>query len=718
MASSRQEITLRYRQVHLDFHTSPLVEGVGADFDAQKFAQTVRMGHVDSMTIFAKCHHGYSYYPTKVGMMHPHLSFDLMGQQIEALHSIGVRAPIYISLMWDDLAGELHGEWAIVDKSGTVLMRPPLTNQSPVLGGGGRGWTTLDLTSGYGDYVIAQVEEICRAYPVDGFFFDICFPLPNYSPWGQAQMRAAGVKLDDDEAVFQFAFQGFNHYLQRLSSVVREHAPDATIFFNGTVTPLMSTSLPYQTHLEIESLPTASHAWGYMHYPIMSRQARTTGVDFLGMTGRFHKSWADFGGLKTHDQLDYECGTVLGAGGKISVGDQLHPHGALDPAVYRLLEHSFGQVEQLEPWLHDAKPAAEVAILSQLKPFSSARIPGHGDDVEGAAQFFLESGIQFDILDPATSSFSSYSALVLPDGLQVDAAMKTKLEQFIANSGKIVLSGTAALDAASGTFTLDAVPVSYVAPAPTTPSYLRLDAALAGESELATDYDYVFYDAAHQVKPLQGATAYGQLRRALFNRTWEHFTSHSHAPVLQYPETDRRNEEHPVPPSMPLDASNSTRWSPAMSSGNTLGTPLVVEKDSVLYFAAPFFTAYRNHDYWAYRAIALNALRAFLPRPLLIPTGPGWAEFTLHTQSYGDKQAARQIVHIVTYHPRRTLQPTQHVDQSASTAGLSMKVLVDDNVPERVYLAPERQPLGFVRDGDYIRVDLPPVGPHTVVVLE
>ncbi len=103
-------VHLRFRQVHLDFHTSAVCEDVGADFDPQVFAETVKMGHVNSMTIFAKCHHGFSYYPTTVGTMHPHLSFDLMGQQIEALHSIGVRAPIYVSLMWDDLAGERPGD--------------------------------------------------------------------------------------------------------------------------------------------------------------------------------------------------------------------------------------------------------------------------------------------------------------------------------------------------------------------------------------------------------------------------------------------------------------------------------------------------------------------------------------------------------------------------------------------------------------------------------
>src|SRR5207237_7971704 len=130
-----RRFNLRFRQVHLDFHTSAACEDVGADFDPQVFAETVKMGYVNSMTIFAKCHHGFSYYPTKVGTMHPHLKFDLMEQQIEALHAIGVRAPIYVSLMWDDLAGEQHGAWIIVAGSGTMLMRRPAWSKWWGLGG-------------------------------------------------------------------------------------------------------------------------------------------------------------------------------------------------------------------------------------------------------------------------------------------------------------------------------------------------------------------------------------------------------------------------------------------------------------------------------------------------------------------------------------------------------------------------------------------------------
>jgi hypothetical protein len=474
----------RFRQVHLDFHTSAACENVGADFDPEVFAQTVRMGRVDSMTVFAKCHHGFSYYPTEVGTRHPNLTVpDLMGAQIEALHGIGALAPIYVSVMWDDLAGEKEPGWVIARRDGSLMMRPPLSNESPLTGGWG--WTTLDVSTGYGDYLVAQTEEICDRYDVDGFFFDICFPVPNYSPWGQAKMREAGVSPDDEQAVLRFAEGKLHGFLERLSEAVRAKVPGATIFYNGTVTPRMAETLPYQTHFEIESLPTSSGLWGYLHYPVMARQARTYGVDFLGMTGRFHKAWADFGGLKTSDQLDYECGTILAAGGEISVGDQLHPRGVLDPAVYRLLEHSFGRVERLEPFLHGAKPTAEVAILSRYEPSALGSVPtnAHVAEVEGAAQLFLEAAIQFDIIDPSHGSFQNYAAIVLPDGISLYEGLRAKLESFTSAGGKLILGGTAALDAETGEFGLKGLPVAYDGEAPTVPSYLRLDELLlAGAS--------------------------------------------------------------------------------------------------------------------------------------------------------------------------------------------------------------------------------------------
>src|SRR5579875_4033522 len=96
------------RQVHLDFHNSPLIPDVGRDFDADAFAATLADARVNSVTCFAKCHHGMSYYPTKVGVVHPSLRRDLLGEQIEACHRRGIRVPVYVAVVWDEWAADHH----------------------------------------------------------------------------------------------------------------------------------------------------------------------------------------------------------------------------------------------------------------------------------------------------------------------------------------------------------------------------------------------------------------------------------------------------------------------------------------------------------------------------------------------------------------------------------------------------------------------------------
>ena len=73
---------MRYRQVHLDFHTSEKIPDIGAGFTKENFQEALKKGHVDSITLFSKCHHGWAYHPSKANEMHPNLRFDLLGAQI------------------------------------------------------------------------------------------------------------------------------------------------------------------------------------------------------------------------------------------------------------------------------------------------------------------------------------------------------------------------------------------------------------------------------------------------------------------------------------------------------------------------------------------------------------------------------------------------------------------------------------------------------------
>jgi hypothetical protein len=39
----------RFRQIHLDFHTSPFILGVGEDFDPKEFIYTLKKARVNAM---------------------------------------------------------------------------------------------------------------------------------------------------------------------------------------------------------------------------------------------------------------------------------------------------------------------------------------------------------------------------------------------------------------------------------------------------------------------------------------------------------------------------------------------------------------------------------------------------------------------------------------------------------------------------------------------
>ncbi len=64
----------RFRQVHLDFHTSEAISKIGAAFDPEEFAATLEKAHVNSITCFARCHHGWLYYDSQAfpERRHPH----------------------------------------------------------------------------------------------------------------------------------------------------------------------------------------------------------------------------------------------------------------------------------------------------------------------------------------------------------------------------------------------------------------------------------------------------------------------------------------------------------------------------------------------------------------------------------------------------------------------------------------------------------------------
>jgi len=657
------------RQIHLDFHTSPAIPDVGADWDADLFARTLSEARVNSINIFAKCHHGMNYYPSKIGPVHPALQFDLLGEQIEACHRVGIHCPIYFSVCWDMSAAERHPEWRQMDNNGKLVGRGPFDDDW--------GWPWLCVNTDYSAEIEAQVDELLSLYDCDGFWFDILLYHADgcLCPRCFDALRRAGADPRDPAQRLAHNDATMRAFMGRVSKQIRARQPAAWIFYNGRMGLSIQEEVQHFTQVEIESLPTGG--WGYGFYPLWSRFARPLGLPMVGMTGRFHRGWADWGGLKHPDALKFESAGIMATGGAICVGDQMHPRGRLNNAIYRTIGEAFREVEAVEPYCHEAKPVTEVGVLVLESARDNMQTVGQSGPLEGAAKMLLECHQQFDVITDRCANFSAYKLLVIPDRGAATPETVVRLRAFCAAGGKLLLSHEALLS--DGQFQLaDAMGVDYLGAAASNPDYFQLTAPELFTPVTQPEFSYSLYlGPAARVAPRAGTTILADAYETYFNRTWEHFSSHGFTPPL----------------------------------ANKADYPAITRHGNVIYLHGPIFTAYQQFGNLTFRALVGRLLAQLLPVPLVETDAPATAEVALM------QQEGRWILHVVNYHASRRATP--HVEALESPVPLH-QVAIAVRVPfpvSRALLAHAGETVPFTVQNGVVSLVIPRVEVFEMVVL-
>ncbi len=605
-----------WRKIHLAFGGDPTDEGVGREFDPDEFAATLTAASVNALVVPAKNIDGYCYYPSEIGPVHPGLAVaDLLGDVVAACKSAGIAIYPYYSYAWDEYLADRHPEWLVVQRDRSTYQTP--FEDEPFL-------TAICLSHPQRmDLAIASTEEVLNKYDVDGIWFDEVFPFGGQCYcWNCRRiLTEAGKDPFDLEVQRQHKNEMRTNVMRRLLNHVHSIRPGIQVDFNTQAVLGVRGRLDVVHNIDIEALPTGG--WGYGYFPIHARFARTFGVSVYGMTGKFHRSWGEYGGLKHPTQLRTELAGFLAQGSRCDIGDQSPTTGRLDDATYTTIGTAYREVEALEPFLQDAVPVTEAAIvvsgnpLARLAPVSitGELVPSqHGASTGGIAKLLTELQIQFDVVDSETP-FERYRLLLLPDTLEVDVVLAGRLNAYLASGGKVIGAHRSLRLAGTDRLWPTALQDTRQEPCPFTDSYTRVTGLLAGHPEYTT-FDFALFGEADR---------------------WSADSNGKHLATLVEPKIQQR----------------ANAWKGAPPE-NVTDYPTALVEGGLAAVAWSIGTSYFENGYWFHRAVFAELLQTLYPEPAVRTSAPMSAEVTLTHQQADPTHGARWIVHIVNYSPLRS----------------------------------------------------------------
>lgn len=670
-AQSRRYIedVLPTRQVHLDFHTSEFIPGIGKKFSAAQWQSALRLGHVNSINIFAKCHQGWSYYPTNIGNMHPNLNFDLLGAQIEASHQIGVKCPIYFTVGWSANDAETHPSWCARNKDGAYMTASFDLKAQPDDVKPNTSWKMLCPAFGgpYHELIKNQVKEICSKYPVDGFWFDIYF----YTRFGcycnncKMRMAAERVDMNDEKAVIESTTLAYKKHMEALRQTISIYYPMATVFFNNTVRVgnnpnFINKTYEMNTHQELEDLPTT---WGgYDKLPLEAKFYLSKKYPVVAMSGKFHTSWGEFGGFKHPDAIKYEAAAMIANGVSCNFGDQLHPSGEMDMATYTNIGEAYKYVEKIEAYGPGGIPVSKTGLWLTLD----------NDCDLGVVNMLLEAHHDFVIADQ--DNLAQLDLIILPGKQCLDDLQAASINNWVKKGGKLIIIGDGALDKSKNKFILD-IGANYIGKSNFQFDYTVVNSAIDSSIVKSPMLNYL---PALLIAPTS-ATTLATIREPYFNRTYKTYSGHRETPYQ-------------------LEDSKY---------------PAIIRNNNVIYFANPIDKMYNKYALRLHRSLFINAIGLLHTNPYLkVNNLPSSGRVSFLKQ----ENKNRYVAHLL-YSPALQRGEVKVIEDFLPVPGVELEIDVPERI-KKVYQVPDGKKLKIHRNGDKIFVKVPTFTMHTAIVLE
>ena len=322
-----------------------------------------------------------------------------------------------------------------------------------------------------------------------------------------------------------------------------------------------------------------------------------------------------------------------------------------------------------EAWCVDATALTDIAVFSLEKPISSSWADGIPPATFGVVRMLEELAMQFDIID-AQADFAPYKLLILPDVLEVDAALAAKIESYVANGGHLLVSYHSGVR--DGRMQLPCVGVEYAGEIAMSPDFVVPSDSIGVDLPRT---GHAMYLRGAQVEPLPGTQVLATTVKPYFERSWRHFCSHRHTP-----------------------------------SDGSPGSAAVTQRGNVIYFAHPVFGQYQDSAPRWVKHLVRDAINRLVPQPLLRHHGPS----TITTSVM--QQATRTVVHLLHYIPERRGQQFDVIEDVIPLFDIKISVRIDRPITHATIEPAGLSVATTVVDGR-LTLTVPEIRGHCMVVL-
>lgn len=429
---------------HPDFHMPAEVE-IGARCDGDALSRRLREAGADTFAVFAKCHYGHAYYPTRVGTPHPRLRKDLLAEVVRGCHAHGIAVTAYYSVFYDGAAISRHPEWAMVRDNGRTASSQECSH-----------FHSVCVNSRYlEEMLIPQCLEVMREYAVDELLFDpMTWFRPCYCPTCRAGFGGDIPCDDQDPRWLDYVawYKGcFERFYARMAQALHRERPDVGLVFNwcwGVRQP--QPPLPQIQRLCADWSPSVTSASRH------ARQFAGAGLPFDFMCGRFLHGLGDWDDT-TPDSLRGAAAATAANGGGFYIIDRMLPDGTLEERAFAAMRSAFGLVQERRACLEGATPVPEVAVLSAAPHIDGPDLrffpdPNMRDErqlpVDGIARLAAECAVPYHALgeERLRATINDYRAVIVPEQDLLALETIAALEAFARTGGSVLIiqSGTAA----------------------------------------------------------------------------------------------------------------------------------------------------------------------------------------------------------------------------------------------------------------------------------